>query len=73
MIHNLSQLASVILDCVIAGAALMMIWRGLRYLVTAVEDRWPVAAPAVDPVDVAVWDVLAEARRITRAAPVATE
>lgn len=73
MIHNLSQLASIILDCVIAGAALMMIWRGLRYLLTAVEDHWPVAAPTVDPADVAMWDVLAEARRITKDAADATE
>jgi hypothetical protein len=61
---SLHAIAEAITDVVIAAAALYVLYRGFRWLMELLtEMRRP--AVQVDPVDLQVWDVLAEARRIT--------
>jgi TRAP-type C4-dicarboxylate transport system permease small subunit len=60
--------ARLLLDCLIATAALALIvwaWRYARELAERQAVRVDLAA---DPVQAHVWDVLAEARRITERA-----
>jgi hypothetical protein len=59
MIRGLSD---VIVDTVI------IIYRVARYLIDMITERDGPAQTASDPADAAVWDVLAEARRITEQA-----
>jgi hypothetical protein len=65
MIRGLSD---VIVDTVIIAAALIVIYRVARYLIDMITERDGPAQTASDPADAAVWDVLAEARRITEQA-----
>jgi len=63
---NLAKISDVIINCVLLAGSLYTAFLGLRLLY-----QWGltyVAQPqksVIDPVNVAVWDVLAEARRIT--------
>jgi len=63
ILHTLSD---VIVDCLIAAIAAYLIYRAVRHIRGVFDDHTPIPAP--DPVDAAIWDVLAEARRITEEA-----
>lgn len=60
---TISTLTDIISDCVIIAAAVYALWRAWRYIREVISDHTP--SPTVDPASAAVWDVLAEARRIT--------
>jgi hypothetical protein len=64
-VNTISTLTDIIADCVIIAAALYALWRALRYIQGVVDDRREHLAAEHDPVSVGVWDVLADARRIT--------
>jgi hypothetical protein len=73
-VNVLSTLASILSDCLIAAVALVLAYRGMRYLWTLIDDRWLTPVPVVDLAANEIWDVLAEARRITEQGdPDATE
>jgi hypothetical protein len=72
-VNALSTLANLIVDCMIAAVALWMIYRGLRFLYSTMGNRWSTTPVPVDPAATEVWDVLAEARQITRDAADAAE
>lgn len=61
--NTISALTDIIADCVIIAAAVYALWRAYRYIRGIIDDRD--ITPEHDPVGPAVWDVLAEARRIT--------
>lgn len=59
----LRVLSDVIVDCLIAAIAAYLVYRGIRHIKEAIHDHTPDSA--TDPASAAVWEVLAEARRIT--------
>jgi len=65
MTTALSTFSSLLLDVLIAAAALVVIYRAARYLAGLAETRWSHHLPEADPAVTEVWHVLAEARRIT--------
>lgn len=63
--NTISTLTDIISDCVIIAAAVYALWRALRYIRGIIDEHRDTITPDHDPVSAAVWDVLAEARRIT--------
>jgi hypothetical protein len=68
MTHALIYLGKLVLDCLIAAAAIWTIAHTVIYLRGLLERRRWLVEPAGDPVDAMVWQVLDEARRITEKA-----
>lgn len=59
-------ISDIIMDTVIIAVALYALWHLARHIREVFHDHTPI--PVDDPADAAVWDVLAEARRITEEA-----
>lgn len=65
----LDHLVRLLCECLVAAAAIAMIWEACRYLRSVVDEhRRHAAYTTPDPVEVAKWQLLAEARSITETA-----
>jgi hypothetical protein len=62
---TLSRISDIVIDCVLLAGTLYAAFLWLRLLWRWWTSTLMPRAVAVDPAATAVWDVLAEARRIT--------
>lgn len=71
--NALIYLGKWVLDCIIAVSAVGIIMWFWQWMSDRAENRWRVEVPVTDPVQVHVWEVLEEARRITESAAGGTD